>query len=291
MKKVSFIIFTLAITSSLSCKVHKEITSNGTKVFLLAGQSNMDGRARAYKLSTEDKIRLKKVQKNVTLYYNFDEGQPLGITKASEYVKKTFNTAFVFGPELFFGIKMSEKYPNHKIVLIKRSRGNMSLYGAWNPDWTEEKALLMKEEKQPKLYNEFVTYSKQVLSKLEKNLQLCGVLWVQGEADSDKIKTSNKSNITYESNLNNLVNRIRIDFNHPNLPFLLFQVGNGKVLEGMRNVSKHDENVVLIKQEKSITSPFYYEQNPPPIWHYTYKSMKKIGISFFNSFEQEFTSR
>ena len=137
MKKVSFIIFTLAITSSLSCKVHKEITSNGTKVFLLAGQSNMDGRARAYKLSTEDKIRLKKVQKNVTLYYNFDEGQPLGITKASEYIKKTFNTAFVFGPARFrirgYDSENTLLYMNGVPVSeLENGRSNWSQWGGLN---------------------------------------------------------------------------------------------------------------------------------------------------------------
>lgn len=43
-----------------------------TKVFLLAGQSNIDGRAKASGLSEIDKQRLKKAQKNVTLYYNCD---------------------------------------------------------------------------------------------------------------------------------------------------------------------------------------------------------------------------
>lgn len=44
-----------------------------TKVFLLAGQSNMDGRAKASGLSQEDKLRLKAAQRNVTLHYNFEE--------------------------------------------------------------------------------------------------------------------------------------------------------------------------------------------------------------------------
>jgi len=253
------------------------------KVFLLAGQSNMDGRAKASDLSEMDKQRLINAQKSVTLYYNFDDGKPLNVTKSSDYIKKTFNDDYVFGPELFFGIEMSEKYPNHKIILIKRSRGNMSLYGAWNSKWNKEGAALMKEENEPKLYEEFVRYSHQVLLKLKKDsYEICGMLWVQGEADAVKIKTTRKPGIKYEENLINLIKSVRKDFNQPQLPFLLFQVGGGKVVEGMKNVSKKDSDVLLIPQESDSNSQFYFEQNPPPVWHYTSKSMKKIGKYFFD---------
>ncbi len=262
-----------------------------TKVFLLAGQSNMDGRAKASKLSEIDKERLNKAQKNVTLYYNFNEGKPLNTTKVAKHIAQKFGADYLFGPELFFGIKMSEKYPNHKIVLIKRSRGGMSLYGAWNPDWSKEKATLIKEQNQPKLYSEFVSYSKKVLATLPKNsYELCGVLWVQGESDSGN-KGGLQPRETYQKNLTNLIQSVRNDFNHPKLPFLMFQVGFGKVVKAMQNVAKVDENVVLISQEKNKNSKFYFEKNPPPIGHYVTSSMKKIGEFFFDFYEKEFTKK
>jgi hypothetical protein len=259
-----------------------------TKVFLLAGQSNMDGRAKASNLSLNDKERLRKAQNNVTLYYNFSEGKPLDTTKVAIHTAKKFGADYLFGPELFFGIEMSEKYPEHKIILIKRSRGGMSLYGAWNPDWTLEKATLIKEEKQPKLYREFVGYTKKVLSSLEKDsYELCGMLWVQGESDSGK-KGGLKPRESYEANLTSLIQRVRLDFNHPKLPFLMFQVGHGKVVNAMQNVSKNVENVVLIPQEQDKKSKYYFERNPPPIGHYVTKSMKKIGTYFFEYYAANF---
>ncbi|MDB9720634.1 sialate O-acetylesterase [Winogradskyella sp.] len=286
------LILLLCILAGLfSCKAQDIKTSvKKTKVFLLAGQSNMDGRAKPTGLSEIDKQRLKKAQKNVTLYYNFDEGNPLDTTKVAKHTAQKFGADYLFGPELFFGINMSEKYPYHQIILIKRSRGGMSLYGAWNPDWTLEKATLIKEEHQPKLYGEFVAYGQKVLMTLEKDsYELCGMLWVQGESDSGK-KGGLKPREAYQENLIKLIGQVRTDFNKPKLPFLMFQVGRGKVVEAMRSVSKLDANVLLIPQETHKNSKFYFEKNPPPTGHYVTSAMKKIGEYFFDFYEQSFSS-
>lgn len=289
MKKLVILLVLIFVLQN--CKAQITESTKKTKVFLLAGQSNMDGRAKASGLSEVDKQRLKKAQNNVTLYYNFDEGNPLDTTKVAKHTAKKFGAKYLFGPELFFGINMSEKYPDHKIILIKRARGGMSLYGAWNPDWTIEKATLIKEEKQPKLYSEFVEYGQKVLSALDKDsYELCGMLWVQGETDSGK-KGGIKPREVYDDNLTKLISRVRTDFNHPKLPFLMFQVGHGKVVEAMKNVAKADDNVVLIPQEKDKSSKFYFEKNAPPIGHYTTKSMKKMGEYFFEFYQSHILFR
>lgn len=291
MKKLLLLAVLLPVL--LSCKSQQvKVKENlKAKVFLLAGQSNMDGRAKASGLSQEDKTRLKKAQGNVTLYYNFDDGKPLDTTKVAAHTAKKFGADYLFGPELFFGIEMSEKYPDHEIILIKRSRGGMSLYGAWNPEWTLEKATLIKEEKQPKLYSEFIDYSKKVLSKFDPDsYTLCGMLWVQGESDSGK-KGGTKPAETYQYNLSNLISRVREDFNKPELPFLIFQVGHGKVVVAMQNIAQEDKNVVLIPQEKDKNSRFYFEKNPPPVGHYVTDSMKRIGMLFFEFYEKEFVEK
>ena len=287
MKKL--ILFLCISISVLACKAQENKTAlNKTKVFLLAGQSNMDGRAKASGLSEIDKQRLKKAQKNVTLFYNFNEGKPLDTTKVAKHTAKKFGADYLFGPELFFGIRMSEEYPDHNIILIKRARGGMSLYGAWNPDWSIEKASLINEQDQPQLYSEFINYSNKVLSSLEKdNYKLCGMLWVQGESDSGK-KGGMEPREAYEDNLTKLVSRVRQDFNSPELPFLLFQVGHGKVVKATQNVAKADANVVLIPQETHKNSKFYFEKNPPPIGHYVTSAMKKIGEYFFEYYQAEF---
>jgi len=289
MKNIYFLMLSLFIL--YGCVSKRDPSMNKDKkvmVFLLAGQSNMDGRARAFKLTAEDRKRLKEAQKNVILYYNHNEGTPLQVTKANDYITKKFHTDSVFGPELFFGISMSEKYPNRKIILIKRSKGGMSLYGAWNPVWNNEKAKLMHEENEPKLYSDFVNYAHTVLKDYNKSdYEICGMLWVQGETDSNK-KYGPEPATDYEKNLRKLISRVRKDFSAPHLPFLIFQVGNGKVVEGMKRTAKEDPFVSLIPQSYDRNAKDFFIRNPPPLGHYKYSSMKRIGNLFYSYYQEKY---
>jgi len=284
----------VGITSCISNTEKSSIKNKVTekrkiKVFLLAGQSNMDGRARGHNLTDEDIARLQKAQKQITLFYNHQQAVPLQLTTPSEYVQKKFDTKQVFGPELFFGINLAEAYPQDSIIFIKRSRGGMSLYGAWNPNWTIEKATAMKEDDDPKLYSDFINYTDSILSTMDTSTyKLCGMLWVQGESDSGTKKNGTIPADSYEQNLRDLINGVRTKFNKPDLPFLIFQVGHGKVVEGMKNIAKSDNYVTLIPQEKDVNSDYYFERNPAPLGHYKYKSMKKIGQYFFEYFQKDY---
>jgi hypothetical protein len=262
------------------------------KVFFLAGQSNMDGRARAYKLTDEDSARLKNAQKNVTLFYNHQKPVPLQPFVASDFLQKKFNAEKLFGPELFFGINMSEAYPEEQIILIKRSRGAMSLYGAWNPEWTIEKARMMKEDDDPKMYSDFIHYADSILKTMDTSqYEICGMLWVQGEADSNKKKHGTAPAEAYENNLRKLISGVRKEFDVPHLPFIMLQVGNGKVVEAMKNIAAADKYVSLIPQEYDTNSVWYYERNPRPIGHYKYESMKKIGRYFFEFYQKDYAGK
>jgi len=264
-------------------------TDKKIKVFLLAGQSNMDGRARAKNLTEQDRARLEKAKKNVTLYYNHKKPVPLQESIAEAHVAKKFGAEKLFGPELFFGIEMSEKYPDYQIILIKRSKGGMSLYGAWNPNWTEEKAKSMKEENEPKLYSDFINYAHEVLAGLDKDsYEICGMLWVQGESDSGTKKNGTIPSESYKDNLTTLISGVRKEFSLPKLPFIIFQVGSGKVVEAMQQIAKEDDFVSLIPQSSDENSEIFFKKNPRPLGHYVYKSMKRIGTLFFNYYETNY---
>lgn len=279
----------LIVNSSLVAQ--SKTASKKTKVFFLAGQSNMDGRAKAEKFSKEDKQRLERAKKNVTLYYNNQKPVGLQETTVADHIAKKFGAEQLFGPELFFGIEMSEKYPNHQIILIKRARGGMSLYGAWNPNWTLERAKAMNEEKAPALYDDFIAYAHEVLKELPKgSYELCGMLWVQGESDSGTKKNGSLPGEEYQNSLENLIVGVRKEFKHSELPFIMFQVGSGKVVKGMESIAKKDVNVSLIPQSNNKNSKDYFERNPPPIGHYTYSSMKRIGILFFDYYESNYSN-
>lgn len=262
--------------------VFAQVNSKIKKVFLLSGQSNMEGRADGAQLSKEDLQRLDNVADRVQFFYNHHPVTPLQLTTPKKYIKRKFDLTQSFGPELFFGIELAENYPEDEFVFIKRSKGGTSLYGCWNPNWAEEKAKLMDELDQPKLYQDFIVYVKSVLGNYNPdNYEIKGMLWVQGETDSAVKKWGDVPARNYGKNLRKLIKRTRADLACPQMPFVMFQVGGGEVVEGMKNTAKNDRNVFLIPQSKNRESDNYYEKNPPPLGHYTAKSMKKIGIEFF----------
>jgi len=59
-----------------------------TKVFVLAGQSNMEGAADALDLTEVDLEDLKIAQKNILLAYNGSKPKPLHVTIPEDWKKK-----------------------------------------------------------------------------------------------------------------------------------------------------------------------------------------------------------
>ncbi len=292
MKNLLFPSYLFLILTLVACHTSKTATAQKKtkiKVFLLAGQSNMEGRARAKNLTKQDRARLKKAQKNVILYYNHNAPIPLNVNTPAIHTQKKFNAKTMFGPELFFGINLSEKYPNDTIILIKRSKGGMSLYGAWNPNWSLDKAKAMKEDDDPKLYSDFIAYAKEVLSQYKKDqYEIEAMLWVQGESDTGTKKNGTLPRDSYEENLKTLIKGVRKEFNSPKLPFIIFQVGAGKVVKAQKKIAAEDPFVSIITQSKDPNSNDFYERNPRPIGHYKYPAMKKIGRRFFDVYIQEY---
>ena len=106
------------------------------EVWLAAGQSNMDGRGDASKITKQDKKGLKLAQNNISYYYKGTTNNikkpiiidgVLDVTDPWDYVKKKFRIEKCFGPELFFGIELAKQYPDEKFLFIKRSEGGTSL--------------------------------------------------------------------------------------------------------------------------------------------------------------------
>jgi len=249
------------------------------KVFLFAGQSNMEGRASGRKITREDQARLKNAQKRIQLAFNHEPIGPLKVVSPSEEIRKIYQRDRIFGPELFFGIFLAETMPNEKFLFIKRSRGSSSLHGCWNPEWSEDKAVLMGEAKHPKLYHEYVDHVRRVLDGYSpEDYELCAMLWVQGESD-DKAP---EAEAAYGATLRKLIARVRLDTRHDTLPFILFQVGSPQVVDGMRQTAAEVPNVTLIPQSPNADSPDFYEKMENG--HYNYEGMKKLGTRFAEVF-------
>ncbi len=127
-----------------------------------------------------------------------------------------------------------------------------------------------------------IDYVQQTLSHYDKEeYEICGMLWVQGETDSgNKIAAE-----AYGENLQQFISHYRKDFDDETLPFLLFQVGHGEVVEGMKKTAKLIPNVTLIPQNQEPTSVDYYQKMENG--HYNYEGMKKLGERFAEIFLTE----
>lgn len=267
---LTLVFFTTTIGTAIAQNSTKKI-----KVFILAGQSNMEGRADGNKLTPHDLKRLERAQRNVQLAYNNEPLTPLRVVKPTPGIAKSYNRDLIFGPELFFGINMSEAWPDEKLLFIKLSEGGSSLHGCWNAEWDEKKAAVMGEEQESRLYSTLTDYIHQTLSEYDKDAyEICGMLWVQGETDAgNKIAAA-----AYEQNLKQLINHIRHDVKKEKLPFILFQVGHGKAVEGMKNTAQLLPNVTLIPQSQDPVSADFYSKMENG--HYNYKGIKKLGKRF-----------
>ena len=273
-----------------------------TKVFILAGQSNMDGRGNADLLSKDEFVALDFAKERIQFYYkgtvnNMNEplviDGPLDVTEPWEFVKKKFRLNKCFGPELFFGIELSKTYPDQEFLFIKRAQGGTSLYGAWNPEWSFEKAQMANEENKRKLFKDLMSTIDTGLKKLSPNsYEIVGMLWVQGESDSDTTISTLPSE-TYGENLVRLIQKVRKHFNVPEMPFLMLEVGSKKVVDGMRKAIKKLNNVSLVNRSKNPAAnnytPIYsHNWNGKAVGHYNYEGMKRIGHLFFESYQKSY---
>jgi hypothetical protein len=255
------------------------------KVFLLAGQSNMDGRGDGGKLTDDDRARLAAVRDRVILVYNDDAARPLDVTTPKPWTARKFGLDLVFGPELFFGLAVAEAFPDARILLVKRSMGGTSLYGSWNPDWSLEKATLMSEQEKPHLYAELVELVESALGKYATmDYDIEAMLWVQGETDSAVKKFGTLPAQSYGNNLAALIAAIRRDTGVAELPFYMLQVGGGAVVDGMRAVADADDAVYFIAQSRDPDAPDFLPMYGPPVGHYDYTGMRRIGEMFGRAF-------
>jgi hypothetical protein len=243
----------------------------------------MEGRTDASKLSEAARERLRAVQSRVRLAFNFQPLKPLDVVAPHPWIRETYQVDHIFGPELFFGIRLAEAWPEEEILLIKRTEGGTTLQGCWNAHWSTEQAAVVGEAEKPALYDDMYAYVRKVLGTLDEgSYELCAVLWVQGERDGKNERAA----AAYGDNLAAFIARLRTDFEHPSLPFLLFEVGGETVVAGMRRVAAEVENVTLLPQSQEEDSPDFYAKIPNG--HYNYLGQTKLGLRFAEAYLENY---
>jgi hypothetical protein len=111
-----------------------------------------------------------------------------------------------FGPELSFGRRIQELFPNDQIYLVKYGVGSTSLGANWNPA-TGNSYSMFKQRVDAAIQN---LQNAGLVPSIE------GMIWMQGEDDATNTTFAN----AYKTNLTNFVSAVRNDFSVPNMKFV-----------------------------------------------------------------------
>lgn len=197
-------------------------------VYLLGGQSNMDGRATASGLP----VALQSAQTDVLFYHDASGGGVASNTLTS----LAPGSGTDFGPEVTFGRTLADARPDLNIALIKYARGGTDLADDWDPDTGANYAAFAST----------VAGGIAALEAAGHTPVISGMLWMQGEADSN----SGANAAAYEANLTAFIAAVR-DAYGSDLPFVVGEIrrlnaNDDTVADAQQAVADADALTVLI---------------------------------------------
>ena len=172
------------------------------KLFLLGGQSNMEGCGK----SSELPDAFRTPPGNVRIW---DNKKCLWVALGKDSTAIARNE--LFGPEVAFAYRLSKIWPDHRIGIVKTAAGGTKLHTQWLPGkWMYQRFIL--------------NFSKAVhdLEQSNTDYEIAGMLWMQGESDSETTEMAN----AYEHNLTTLIEDVRNQTKQGNLPFVMGRISS-----------------------------------------------------------------
>jgi alpha-galactosidase len=258
------------------------------KVFILAGQSNMEGHAG---VQTLDQLAghpthgdlLKKIKKaDGSLVVRDDVF--VSYQKADGKIKRPLSVgmgawgADWFGPELMFGIGMGDHF-KEPVLLIKTCWGGHSLYGNFRPPSAGKPAYESgyKPEEIGASYHKMVKEVRECMANLDTDFpqlkglksELCGFVWFQGWNDMCQPGDTIRQQVydEYCPNFVHLVQDLRAEFKSPKLPVVMADLGVGgeKADKNMLDFRAGQAKIATCPELKGTlgyvrTAPFWYPE-------------------------------
>ncbi|KQK25962.1 hypothetical protein AR438_10275 [Chryseobacterium aquaticum] len=267
------------------------------RVFVLAGQSNMNGFG--YNKDLPNDL---KTFKDVYIFQgnSVPDGDLNGGIGKWEVLKPGNGTGFKtdgktntlsdrFGLELSFAKRMKELFPNDKIALIKYAREGTSIdsvaradFGCWDADFHGKNGINQ--------YDNFLKTVKNALSETDidgngkrDEIIPSGILWMQGEGDASYDEAiANR----YYSHLKTLMNQMRAALLTDDLPVVIGKISDsGKNEKGrvwntgelvqyaQEKFVENDKNAAIVRSTKK----YNYGNDP---WHYDSSGYIDLGKNF-----------
>jgi hypothetical protein len=199
------------------------------RTFILAGQSNMAGAGVPKELPPP----LAALPARVRL---FEEGQERDLLWRPR-----------FGPEIGLAHELARAFPDDPIILCKVARGGANLHYDWNPDGVSQGP---EDEYRGPLYPRLLEALRALPAAIglpRHPLQVCGLVWMQGERDSVFEFMAR----AYSKNLTAFIAAIRRDTSQAGLPCILaevsprvYRLAEGRFQHAFREVVREAQHTV-----------------------------------------------
>ncbi len=200
---------TILITFSFVCQLSAQ--KKPINVYLIGGQSNATGQG--YMVNIPEDFTIDTA---VMFFYSDGLGGG-GVSMQWGPLCQASETPDKFGVELSMGSVLKNQYPNHDIALIKHALSGSNLYSQWNPGNNNKDELNFGLE-----YREFIHTVEEAIKGLRARgyvPTIRAMVWQQGEGDARDIAGMENSN-NYGENLRNFIQRVREQFNSPDMLFI-----------------------------------------------------------------------
>jgi hypothetical protein len=188
-------------------------------VFLLVGQSNMDG----YASNTELRTPYDAPQADVRIWQD-DLGQHVGWTSlrggfGGDSNKGSGGDGTLFGPEVSLGRAVADASPAAQFALIKHTQAGTAatMQDGWNPDRGNGAG-------PGQIWIDFVAKAHKALDALttsQLDYQVAGMFVFQGSRDVQSETGVEAAN--YEQNFTHFISGVRQEFGVPQLPVVFAQ--------------------------------------------------------------------
>ncbi len=223
------------------------------KVFLLAGQSNMQGCGNFGKHTTYEDDRILNFKDDVWRIAK----EPL-----HNFTCKVWTDGGA-GIGMSFGLRLLKEFPEWEIGFVPCAVSGSSLE-QWQPG--------------AELFEHAVTKTRQALSNCES--EFAGIIWHQGEADSAALETAE----TYAERFELTINAFRREFSNENLPVIAGALGTF-----LSNRSDHSYFQIVNNALKQTATVFIPSEGLTATdrndnLHFDTKSLRKFGIRYAESY-------
>jgi Carbohydrate esterase, sialic acid-specific acetylesterase len=279
------------------------------KVFILAGQSNMQGKAKISVLEhqLQQYKHLKpdgKWLERSDVWFKYDKVKgPLTVG---------YHNPKSIGPELGFGIVVGDRY-DEQVLLIKTAWGGRSLYRDFRPPSAGlpdakvlDKMLTQMQKQNPKAtlddvkktfgatYRDMRDDVNGTLANLKTHFpdyagqgyEIAGFIWFQGWNDM----ISADATAEYTANLAHFIRDVRKEFKAPKLPFVIGEMGVDGVNAGT-NVKKFKAAQAAVMKEAEfkgnvelVKTDVFWDTEAEAIfkkgWRENLEAWNKVGSDF-----------